>query len=486
MRQFKGVDWTVQDHFTLTPDALAKMINNIRGLYGMISKLQSQQQNQPSGQRPAGVQGPPPPPQQNAQSSMAPLNASNLQQLQQQEEAMRARRTQNQTQNQAAPAAPQLSQPRPFSIGASSPQGIPQAYGPGGFPPENLKLPFTKRRKKTHGPSATTSPVQAHAPVPSAKAETAKPPPADTNRVVTGSFKCSVPECEYHQKGFASQIALDKHHEESHKVDEPIEDPVQFILESFQAFPPPVKDEKAETKGIKKPAAVSADMQRVPSKSTAGSSLKQDIKVEGMTPPASRATPMGRGASQAGLKPVSPIMNQIPASRVSSSKGLGPSDCNQSKDDKKESGRQPDQTATPEAAVTKDLWADSAVSLDTIRDTFGDFGDDRLPGLGCDPIDEFLNLDMFTKIQNKDTPDSMDSGIVTQTPKDGDSSQDEEIDVKIGGIPDDNWIPVDWFNLPGRLEGELFVNEPWEMDWEKIEHKEADLTTDDGGMAIFT
>jgi len=450
----------------------------------MISKLQSQQQNQPSGQRPAGVQALPPP-QQSTQSSMTPLNASNLQQLQQQEEAMRARQKQNQA-APAVPAAPQLSQPRPFSIGASSPQGIPQAYGPGGIPPEKLRIPSSKRRKQTHGPSTATSPVQAHAPVPSAKTETAKQPLADANRVVTGSFKCSVPECEYHQKGFTSQITLDKHNEESHKADEPIEDSVQFLAESF---PPLVKEgEKAETKGIKKPAAVSVDMQRVPSKSTAGSSLKQDIKVEGITPPATKTTPMGQGVSQGGLKPVSPTMNQIPASRVSSSKGLGPSEGSQtlSKDGKKELGKQLDQIATPEAAVMKGPWAES---LDTIRDTFGDFGDDRLPGLGCDPIEEFLNPDMFTKIQNKDTPDSMDSGIVTQTPKDGDSSQDEEIDVKIGGIPDDNWIPVDWYNLPSMLEGDLFVNENerrWdEMDWEKIEHKEADLSTDDGGMAIF-
>jgi hypothetical protein len=452
-------------------------------MYAMISKLQSQQQNQPGGQRPAGVQGHLPPPQQNTQSSMTPLNASNLQQLQQQEEAMRAR----QKQNQAAPAAPQLSQPRPFSIGASSPQGIPQAYGPGGFPPEKLRIPSSKRRKQTHGPSTAASPVQAHAPVPSVKIETLKQPPVDANRVVTGSFKCSAPECEYHQKGFTSQIALNRHNEESHRVDEPIEDSIQFLAESF---PPPVKEgEKAETKGIKKPAAAPVDMQRIPSKSTAGSSLKQDIKLEGITP-ATKATPMGQGLSQGGVKPVSPTMNQIPTSRVSSSKGLGPSEGNQtlSKDGKKESGKQPNQIATPEAAVTKDPWADSAVSRDAIRDTFGDFGDDRLGGLGCDLMDEFLNPDMFTKIQAKDTPDSIDSGIVTQTPKDGDSSQDEEIDVKIGGIPDDNWLPGDWYNLPEMLEGDLFMTEPerWEeMDWEKIEHKEADLATDDGGMAIF-
>jgi hypothetical protein len=510
MRQYKDSDWTPQDQFTMTPSALGKAIQYLKNLVATFKKVHSQQQNQPGGQRPAQA----PAPQHSTPPNMAPLNASNLQQhQQQQEEAMRARRAQVQNVSTAPPALRQ-----PFPLGVSSPQGVPQAYGPGGFSPERLKIPLSKRRRQNHGASPTVSPVQAPGPVTPAKTEAVKPeaakvemakteavkpevlravvnmeaekaegaklPSANTEQVDEKPFKCAELECEYHEKGFPNQILLDNHNEESHQVLESISNPLEYAMESFQALVAPLKEkDKGQPKDGKKTPAAAADMQRAPSKTAASSA----VRVDGMTPTATGIASMKRDSSQAGPKSVSPMTNQLLLSRAPSGRGLvQPNMKPSASNDGKTDGKLGEQAAASDDVVMKDSWADSAVSIEAIGDTFTDFGDDRLRGLGLDPIDEFINSDMFTKIQNKDTPDSIDSGAITQTPRDGDSSQDEDIDVKIGGITDDSWIPVDWNNLPGRFEDGLFMTEPWDdVDWETIEHKEADFSNiDDGAMAI--
>lgn len=480
MKQFKGSDWTLNDQFTITPEYLTGSITYIKRVFAaMISKVHNQQQNQPGAQRPAVPQGPAAAAAHQSTQANMTLNASNLQRLQQQEDALQqARRTQGQN----VPAAPTVAQP-PFPLGAVSPQGVPHAYGPGGFPPEKLKLPPSKKRKQTHPTNAAATPGQAQAPAtPAAKTQPTKQAPADAKKVPTspaGPFKCTVPECQYYQKGFTTQTALDKHAEESHKVEEPITDPVEYALGSFRTGLLKEKD-KAESQDAKRIPTTVADAQQAPNKPAA---VKPEIKAEGTTPATAGTTPMGRVPSQAGPKSTSPVSNQLQTPRMPSGKVAGgPSTMKPipSKDGKKEAGK------PAEDAVGKDPWADSNVSLEAIYDTFVDFGDENLRGLGFDPIDEFLNSDMFTKIQSKDTPDSVDTGVGTQTPKDSESSKDDEIDVKIGGVGDDNWIPVDWFSLPGRLEGGLLMTEPWDdIDWEMIDRKEAEMNTDDGAMAIY-
>lgn len=471
MRQFKDTDWSLNDQFSIAPEYLRKSIAYIKGLFAaMISRVQNQQQSQ----RPGGAAAQPP----SGQPTMTPLNATNLQALQQQEEALqRARRAQN----QAVPAAPTVAQP-PFPLGAPSPQGVPHAYGPGGFSPDKLKLPPSKRRKQSHA-GATTTPTT---PGPGAQAKPEASKPSD---VEVKSFTCSVPECEYHSKGFPSQAALDKHIEESHKAEEQIEDPLQYALDSFKsALVEPAKEkEKSEAKATSKPPAA-VDVQRAAAKSATGPNVKQEIKAEGATPATAGTTPMGRVSSQAAPKSVSPASNQLPTPRMG---GAGKAPSNRptpGKDSKKESERASDQTVTSEDVQLKDGWVDSTVSLDLISEVFDSARNEDYCGLRGDPFDEFLNADMFTLAQAEDTPDSVDSGgAVTQTPKDGDLSR-EDVVIKIGGPEDDNWIPADWFSHPGPLGDRMFIDDPWvDIDWEALERKEADpIGGDDGGLTFVS
>ncbi|PYH41475.1 uncharacterized protein BP01DRAFT_305629 [Aspergillus saccharolyticus JOP 1030-1] len=469
MRQFKsGSDWTLTDQFTITPEYLAGTTNYIKKLFHHMIARVNQQQNQVPGQRPNAPQGAPMAPG-NLPNNMPALNATNLHQLQQQEEALqRARRASSQTASGPAgiPQAP---------FGAPSPQGVPHAYGPGSIPPEQLKLPPPKKRKQSH---AGATPVLGSA-VPKAPAN--KPTGAEMKMAgapLSGAFKCSVPDCQNHHLGFATQSALDSHVEECHKVEEPIENPLEFAVESFRTAL--VKEEEQE--GLQS----SKDTSHAPGKSVAAfSSTRNDTKVGG-TPVSTGATPMGRAPSQLGPKPSSPASNlqltpRTSSAKVSTSSPLKPTT---SKDDKKEAVK-PLEPAPPSMDVTTvDPWANSALSLETIQDTFLDLGDDA--GLGFGAMDEFLNPEMFTNSQAEDTPDSVETGLITQTPKDNDLPKSAETNGKVGEIVDENWIPVDWVNLPGRFEDGLLVNDPFEeIDWDMIDRKEAGMNVDDSGIAII-
>lgn len=473
MRQFRpGPDWAINDQITIAPEYLTGTISYIKKLFHAMITRVNQQQNQSAGPRPNVTQGPSPVQQAN-QTNMPALNASNLQQLQQQEEALqRARRASGQGGGAAAMPQP------PF--GAPSPQGVPHAYGPGSFPPEKLKLPPPKKRKQSHPDAAT--PGQAKSQVTKQSAAEAKLNAAQA----TGPFKCGVPECQHHHHGFATQPALDKHVEESHQVEESIDDPLEFALESIR-HSLVTEDEKTGAQEPKKAAGISLEIPQAPNKQgTAPSPTKQQVKPEGATP-ATGTTPMGRVPSQAGLKAASPASNQHPTPRTPAGKTPVSSAVKRtaSKEGKKEAAKPADQPPPSDDAVMKDPWADSAISLDAIHDTFMDFGDESLHGLSSDPMDEFLNTEMFTKIQTKDTPDSIETGLATQTPRDSDTSKDEDI-VRIGGAAEDNWVPVDWFSLPGRFEDGLLVSESWDdVDWETIERKEADMDVDGGGVPIY-
>lgn len=487
MRQFKDPDWTLNDQFNISPESLAGSITYIKKLFAaMITRVHSQQQNQPGAQRPTGqpaaaaaaAAAATTTAQQTAQAKMPQLNASNLQQLQQQEEALqRAKRTSNQN----APPAPTAPQP-PFALGAPSPQGVPQAYGPGGLTPDKLKLPPSKKRKQSHGTTPST-PAQGQAVAAAmSKAQAAKQMATDVSKAaLVGQFKCAEAECEYHQKGFATQAALDKHVEENHKV-EHIGNPLEFALESYAVL---VKDkEKTGAQESKVPTGT-IDMQRAASKP----GVVGPLKAEGATPVTAGTTPMGRVPSQIGPKSTSPASNQLQTPRTVSGKGPAPPVGRPigGKEERKEAGKTLAQISSPEDVMTKDPWTDSTPSLEAIHDTFMDFGDDNLHGLGFDPLEEFLNSEVFGKTQAEDTPDSVETAAVTQTPKDGEASK--EVDVKIGGVNDDNWIPSDWINLPGHIDGELdlLMNDRWEdLNWDDIEQKEADISFDSGPMDIYT
>ncbi|KAL2826055.1 hypothetical protein BDW59DRAFT_66755 [Aspergillus cavernicola] len=457
MRQFKpGPDWALNEQVTITPEYLTGTTNYIKKLFHhMIAKVnqQNQQQNQAPGQRSAASQGGPN--MQQANQNMTPLNASNLQQLQQQEEALqRARRASSQTAASGASVIP----PAPF--GAPSPQGVPHAYGPGGIPPQELKLPPPKKRKQSH-PSTTPVSGPSGPKAPAIKQATAEAKP------VIGTFKCSVPECQYHYQGFTTQNDLDKHIEDNHKVEEPIDNALEFALESFSTL---VKEEKADAQGSTKGLGFTIDMPFLAS-NKAGSLTKHE-----------ETTPMGRVSSQLAAKPTSPASSQqltpFPSSnKAPSSSSLKPA---LTRDSKKEP-RKPAEQGLPAMAMTKDPWADSAISIEAIRDTFMDLGDDG--GLGFGPMDEFLNAEMFTSTQ--DTPDSVETGIVTQTPKDSDMPKNEDVGGKNTNPTEDSWIPMDWYRLPGHFEDGLLTNETCEnIDWEMVDFKDGSMGIDDSGIAI--
>lgn len=469
MRQFKpGPDWAINDQITIAPEYLSGTINYIKKLFHAMIVRVNQQQNQAPGQRTNVTQGASP--VQQANPDMPALNASNLQQLQQQEEALhRARRASG----QSGTGAPSVPQP-PF--GAPSPQGVPHAYGTGGFAPEKLKIPPQKKRKQSHGGAPITAQGSAAPTNQSTKQSAAE---ATLNSAqLAGPFKCNVPECQHHYHGFVTQPALDKHVEENHKAEESIDDPLEFALESIRNSLVN-GDEKTGTQDPRKALAVNRP-------GPTPSPAKHQGKPEGTTP--ATVAPMGRVSSQIGLKAASPSSNQHLTPRTASGKTPASSAMKRaaSKEGKKGTAKPIDQIQPSEVAVTKDPWADSAISLDAIHDTFMDIGDEGVHGLGVDPMEEFLNTEMFTKIQsNKDTPESVETGVATQTPKNSDTSKDEDM-VKIEGGSDDSWIPVDWFSLPSRFEDGLLMNESWEdLDWETIDRKEAEMNVDSGGIPVY-
>jgi hypothetical protein len=133
------------------------------------------------------------------------------------------------------------------------------------------------------------------------------------------------------------------------------------------------------------------------------------------------------------------------------------------------------------AATIRALWADSAISLEAIRDTFMDLGDDGSLGFG--PMDEFLNVEMFNGTQ--DTPDSVETGIATQTPKDGDLLNIDNVGDKNANLTEGSWIPLDWYCVPSSFEDGLLFNEPHEdIDWEMVDFKGGAMGVDDNGIAI--
>ncbi|PIG79369.1 hypothetical protein AARAC_010947 [Aspergillus arachidicola] len=470
MRQFKsGPDWTINDHFTVSPEYLTMTTNYVKKLFQAMITRVSQHQNQPSGQRPSVSQGSTNV-QSTAQNNMPALNASNLQQLQQQEEAIqRARRASSQTAVSATSAVP----PAPF--GAPSPQGVPHVYGPGSMPPQELKLPPPKKRKQSHaGPITGTAGTKS----PATKQTTADAKMAATAMV--GPFKCSVPQCQHHYQGFATQNALDKHVEDTHKVEESIEDPLQFALDSFRNL---VKEEdkaSPESQAPKKSAGSAMDTPQVPPKVGMPSpSMKQEA---GTTPITAGATPVARVFSQFGAKPTSPASNQTPRG-PSSKVPLATAKPSASKDGKKDAGKATEQMP-PLEPIAEDPWTSSAVSLEAIQDTFMDFGDDS--GFGFGPMDEFINADMFANTQSKDTPDSVETAIVTETPKDNDLPKVGDLAGKGAECLEDNWIPMDWINLPGRFEDGPLLNESWEdIDWDTLDRSNGSMNVDDSGIAIY-
>lgn len=441
MRQFKpSPDWVVNDQFTVTPDYVSGAVLFIRKLFhAMIAHVSQQQKN--ASQAPATTA-------QNAQANMPMLNASNLQQLQQQEEALqRARRASSQS--GAVASAP---------FGAPSPQGVPHAYGPSGLSQEKLKLPPPKKRKHSQaGPSASSAQNVSAPPAAAAKYQKAVAEAKSTAAALAGAFKCSVPECQHHLQGFATQAALDKHIEEIHLPEvENIDDPLQFALDSFAI------GLETKTDGVHPGTTVGS---AVANSKALASPAKQGIA----TPVTAGTTPLARVASQIGAKPSPAVSAQQLTPRQPPGKTLGPSPAkpSPSKDEKKE----------PEAEG-KDLWADSAISLETLHDTFSNFQSTTLPSLGYDPFEEFLNAEMFSKDQEEDTPDSWDINLATLTPPEGGEPKEPMILSGFDGTWDDAAIEATaaWMDIPEEIQNNDDDGiKGVRIDWDLLERQNKEM-----------
>nr|KMM73029.1 hypothetical protein CPAG_09318 [Coccidioides posadasii RMSCC 3488] len=452
MKQFKGPDWTLADHFTIASDYLANAIAHIKKWFAeMISRVQSSRLSQTSS-RTAAVQ--PGITQQASPKGPTPLNASNLQQLEQQEAALQRARKAAQT----IPPAPTTVQP-PFPLGATSPQGVPRVYGPTSVTQESLTLPPPKRRKPNQ--AAAKAPAKsAEQRSPAVKAETPAAPEAKRPvSVPKDTFKCSIVECKYHIKGFPSQAALDNHVNEEHKPEEPITNALDFAIESYRKG---LGLDKADEKPL------DANEQRPRDSATLGGKAQQPSK-PGMSITPSSSQPMAQTSSLAGAKSISPSSLQRKPSQMSSAKEHQATSAElkrvPSKDAKKPPGNTAETGLSPPAA--KDPWEDSPTSLEAIRSTFGELAEQSFFDVGWDRVDELLLSDAFTAMRSKDTPQSTDASAVTQTPQDSDVSKDEDLDMVMD--MDDSWALPEWVNLPDDLEGSLYMNEPWEpIDWDAV------------------
>lgn len=301
--------------------------------------------------------------------------------------------------------------------------------------PDNLTIPPSKKLKRNppgiQKDATKQSPAQDQKPTPS---DAGKPAPK-----VAEAFKCVEPECKAHIKGFASQADLDKHVEEYHKADEPIEDPLQYALDSFRMG---LGLDKGKTD------AVEDGKNRPASEEKPARSVKL-----GATPSASQ---MARAASTGGVKASSPGSN---LAKTPQANALKPPSTLQTKPTPNLESKKEDIAKASESSP-KDPWEDSPVSLAAIQTTFSDIGDEAFFNLGNNTVNELLVSEAFINIQTKDTPQSVDTGANTQTPQDSDSFKDDEARMAT------ETPPSDWVHLPTNIADSLMMAEDI---WEEIE-----------------
>ncbi|KAI9833002.1 MAG: hypothetical protein M1819_003834 [Sarea resinae] len=462
------------EHFSITPQELDQSLHKLKEYFNFVmQKLQIQRQaqvtkqaHQQSNKQPGGPgvqsqsQAQPPPqsqPQPNAEASMHPLNAANL--SKQQQALQLQRQVPNANNNSRPPAAPTTSQP-PFALGASSPQGVPQAYGPNELTPDKLKFPPAKKRKPNQQGSAASTPAQGQNTTPGSttspqiikteqkrQQQETKPVPE-----ATPTFRCPVLKCEFNKKGFASQLELAKHTSETHEVKEPpIADPLKFALESLAEGiglnkDGTMKSPKEDQTFKVSPPEGSQKTQTTPSKHAPSIKGGKDIA----TPNLGAGTPSSR--MQTGSKANSPAQTMLktpqvanaktPASGTLALKGT-PSKSGKEADEKSEkrgsSGGQP----SP--------WQESLISPENLMRCFE--GLEELDG-----ISSFTSLRSATPIF---TPPSTKSN---ESSRDSDISEHDDLQINISGPAGTNWLEADV--LSGDL-GDLGIqpeNNFWSLD----------------------
>lgn len=451
----------------------------------MIQKMQQKQDNsqdqarQPQHSQVPAIQQPP-------QGRMHPLNAENLQQ--QQQALQMARKASLQRHHSARdsrpPAAPTSSQP-PFPIGAASPHGVPQAYGPNDLTQEKLNWPPAKKRKPNQPGSAASTPAQPlGTPGSTASPQLTKLASPETQRQggikveveAMFTFKCPNDSCEYNIKGFNSQTDLDRHTTEIHEMKEPhIEDPLSWALESLAHGLGLDSNGKSKSKApdssTTQRTAGAPNMQATPSKQ--GETPKP--KHEAGTPVTRTTTPMVRPPTQTGSSPAPSLLKTPQTTNI---KTPGPA-ASVTKSLPKRSSKG-DSTATPAQAgrpriqrspTPTDMWADSSIRPADLLQCFS--GIDTLPVIGS-----------FAHMQASPTPASTRSGSSSSrnekedSPRGSDISENDELQINIAADEDSHWNPFGLYDgLTGDMEDLRFGEGLVMMDWDRMEERKDNDST---------
>lgn len=491
-QQYQGIEYNPLDRFTISSDELDTSIQILRKYFNfvyhkMLPQKQNNSQDQARQPQQSQQQAAPPP----SQARMHPLNAENLQQQQQALQMARNASLQrhHSARDSRPPAAPTSSQP-PFPIGAASPHGVPQAYGPNDLTQEKLNWPPAKKRKPNQPGSAASTPAQPLGTPGSiaspqliklASPETQRQAGIKVDAEALSAFKCPNDTCEYNAKGFTSQTELDRHTTETHDMKEPhIEDPLSWALESLAHGLGLDSNGKSKLKvpdsNTTKKTAGAQHMQATPSKQ--GETPKP--KLEAGTPVTRTTTPMMRPPTQAGSSPAPSLLKtpqttnmKTPAPPASVTKSLP------KRSSKGESTATPAQIVHPpiqRSPTPPDVWADSSIRPADLLQCFS--GIDTLPVIGS-----------FAQMQASLTPASTRSGSSSSradkkdSPRESDISENDQLQISIAADEDTHWNPFGLYDgLTGDLEDLRFGEELAMMDWENWPEKtDKDVTVKESG-----
>lgn len=480
VQQYQGTEYNPSDKFTISPEELDASISKLHRYFKFVyQKMIEQKEN--NGQDPARQPQPSQPQavQQPSQARMHPLNAENLQQ--QQQDLQMARKASLQRHHSARdsrpPAAPTSAQP-PFPLGATSPHGVPQAYGPNDLTQEKLNWPPAKKRKPNQQGSAASTPAQPlGTPGSAASPQLTKLASPEMQRQAgikvdveaTSTLKCPNDSCEYNTKGFTSQPELDRHINDRHETKEPpIQDPLSWALESL-AYGLGLdsngksKSQIPDSKTTKRVGGAQ-NLQATPSKQ--GETPKP--KHEAGTPATRTTTPLVRPPTQTGSSPAASLLK---TPQTTNMKTPGPA-ASVAKFLPNRSGKG-DSTATPipnartslQRAPTPppDMWADSSIRPADLLQCFN--GLHTLPVIGS-----------FAHMQASLTPASTRSGSSSSrgdkkdSPRESDISENDQLQISIAADEDPHWNPFGLYDgLTGDLEDLRFAEELVTMDWERMQ-----------------
>lgn len=490
VQQYQGKDYNPADRFTISPDELELCIQKLRRYFSFVMQRVMPQKHSLS-QHPAASRQqqppplPPPPPsqpqvaQQASSAQKHPLNAENLQQ--QQAALQMAHKASLQkhhgSRDSRPPAAPTTSQP-PFPIGAASPHGIPQAYGPTELTQDKLKFPPAKKRKGNQGSAASTpTPAQAFGtPGSTASPQLSKLASPQTQRQTGVStiapFKCPVQDCEQQGPGFASQTDLDRHVSEVHETKEAvIENPLSWALEGLSSALG--LDVNRKRKAPIDEVDGNRKMDEAP-KMEAKSSRQGETpnqKQEAGTPATGTTTPMARPSAPAKRSPRSQPLTtpqatagKTPAAGASGSKPV-PS-ASETLDAAKALAEKQERAMAQ--SPPPDAWADSMIRPEDLLQCF-------------EGLDTLHNVASFSNMQASLTPASTLSGSGSSSrgdkkdsPRESDISENDQLQISIATAADEGSF-FNPFGLADGLMGDFeelgFDEDLMSMDWDKTTAK---------------